>query len=410
MDNDELIEKLQKKSKKILWQAIGAFCIAAILIFFLPVVITKCSWIGLADKPNEIGDTIGGIMGPAVALLGAILTFMAFWVQYEANIEQRRQFDQQLSVQDKQINIQNDQYHYEQIESRVFKLIDVYNSNVSQMIFKSRFSDTFHEGKNYFYTFYLHFTKLLKEIEEFDSKKAKTIDDKIYMEYKQNLMSKNSLVNIDNWISYELAYIILFFGVGKMGRENIKQIFSSKYMEDYLCNLLNYLSHKPADLNTNENSKSRWENISVISENFEKPNTNNFNRFYNGHQSRLGHYFRQLYMSMNYINTRPKLAYLDKWEYAKNFRSLFSNHEQLVIFLNSISILGRDWELNYIISKDNIDEENRKLITKYDLIKNIPMAYRNTYQIDKFYPNVEFEEEVTKITSYRDNLEKNVYK
>lgn len=409
METSETVESLQKKSRRILKISIISFIIAAILIFILPTVVTQYNVIGLAYDPNEIGDVIGGIVGPAIAMLGVILTFMAFWVQYEANIEQRRQFLVQMNLQEKQIIAQNDQYLLEQVESRVFKLIEVYNSNVNQLVFKSRFSDTVYEGKNFFYIFYLQFTELLKEIKHFDSSRDINKDNKIESQYKISLMAKNGSVDTKDWINYELAYIIVFFGVGAMGRENIKQIMADKYKKDYLSKLLNYLSHKPAEINVDSATKENWDKLMPAFEDFEHPNKERFNRFYNGHQSRLGHYYRQLYLSINYINGQEKLSYIQKWEYAKNFRALLSNHEQLIFYFNSISILGRDWELNHIISDANPQDENKRLITKYDLIKNIPKGFRVKYQVDKFYPNVEFDEDQPSINSYWEMLDESVY-
>ena len=50
---------------------------------------------------GPIGDTIGGIMGPFIAMIASGLTFMAFWVQYKANQMQRadiaiERFEQRL--------------------------------------------------------------------------------------------------------------------------------------------------------------------------------------------------------------------------------------------------------------------------------------------------------------------------
>lgn len=36
-------------------------------------------------SPNEKGDTIGGILNPIIGLMGVLLTFLAFYVQYQAN-------------------------------------------------------------------------------------------------------------------------------------------------------------------------------------------------------------------------------------------------------------------------------------------------------------------------------------
>lgn len=40
-------------------------------------------------ETGQIGDTIGGTMGPFVAIIAGLLTFLAFWVQYKANEQQR---------------------------------------------------------------------------------------------------------------------------------------------------------------------------------------------------------------------------------------------------------------------------------------------------------------------------------
>ena len=43
----------------------------------------------------RIGDSIGGITAPFVAILAAILTFLAFWVQYEFNEIQQRAIEKE---------------------------------------------------------------------------------------------------------------------------------------------------------------------------------------------------------------------------------------------------------------------------------------------------------------------------
>ncbi len=46
-------------------------------ICWLPYLLTQHSIIDFTDT-GQIGDTIGGIMGPFVGILAAVLTFMAF--------------------------------------------------------------------------------------------------------------------------------------------------------------------------------------------------------------------------------------------------------------------------------------------------------------------------------------------
>lgn len=77
-----------KTFDKNFWKSFGWFLLIAIVICCLPWVFTR-EWIIDFSDTGEIGDTIGGIMGPFIAIAAAGLTFIAFWVQYKANIQQR---------------------------------------------------------------------------------------------------------------------------------------------------------------------------------------------------------------------------------------------------------------------------------------------------------------------------------
>ncbi len=70
------------------WKSFSWFLLIVIIICCLPWLLAKHAWIDFSST-GEIGDTIGGIMGPFVAIAAAGLTFIAFWVQYKANIQQR---------------------------------------------------------------------------------------------------------------------------------------------------------------------------------------------------------------------------------------------------------------------------------------------------------------------------------
>lgn len=70
------------------WKSFGWFLLIAVLICCLPWVLAKHSWIDFSET-GQIGDTIGGIMGPFIAIAAAGLTFIAFWVQFKANNQQR---------------------------------------------------------------------------------------------------------------------------------------------------------------------------------------------------------------------------------------------------------------------------------------------------------------------------------
>ncbi len=82
----------------------------------------------------------------------------------------------------------------------------------------------------------------------------------------------------------------------------------------------------------------------------------------------LGIYFRQLYQIVDYVNGKEVLSYKEKYGYIKILRVKLNIEEQYLLFLNSFIATGRHWELDQT-------EKNDKLITKYNLIKNIPKDY-----------------------------------
>ena len=69
--------------------------IAVIGIFIIPLLVTKCSIVSLeVEKPNEIGDTIGGILSPFIGLISAFLVYLTFREQIKANRIIQKQFDE----------------------------------------------------------------------------------------------------------------------------------------------------------------------------------------------------------------------------------------------------------------------------------------------------------------------------
>ena len=86
---NEKSDRMNKTFDKFFWLSFIAFVIIAAGICCLPAILTGVGEPDFSEK-GQIGDTIGGIMGPFVAMVAAWLTFIAFWVQFKANIQQRR--------------------------------------------------------------------------------------------------------------------------------------------------------------------------------------------------------------------------------------------------------------------------------------------------------------------------------
>lgn len=79
-----------KTFTKDFWIYLVVFIIIIVIICKLPAHFAQSECYTLYKETGPIGDTIGGTMGPFVAIAAAILTFLAFWVQFKANEQQRK--------------------------------------------------------------------------------------------------------------------------------------------------------------------------------------------------------------------------------------------------------------------------------------------------------------------------------
>lgn len=83
------------------------------------------------SKTGLLGDTFNGLIGPFVAFLAVVLTFIAFWMQYEANREQKLQFERQNQDQlffrlfdSQESKIVNSSFRVNELEISSFQLLE----------------------------------------------------------------------------------------------------------------------------------------------------------------------------------------------------------------------------------------------------------------------------------------------
>lgn len=107
-----------KTFTKDFWIYLGLFLLIILIICFFPYLFTQHGKLDFSHT-GEIGDTIGGIMGPFVAIAAAILTFFAFWVQFKANEQQRKDIA------------------LERFESNLFQLIQVQEEITNNLQFSA---------------------------------------------------------------------------------------------------------------------------------------------------------------------------------------------------------------------------------------------------------------------------------
>lgn len=100
---------------------------------------------------------------------------------------------------------------------------------------------------------------------------------------------------------------------------------------------------------------------------------------FEGHQSRLGHYYRHLYQAVRYVDQQS--IDIDKYQYVKTIRAQLSNHEQALLLLNSLTPIGQSWwTQGYMLN--------------YRIVQNLPREFfdpKAELELSPLFPNGYFE-------------------
>ena len=82
-----------ERENKVFIGATMMILLGFVLILTLPYILTRNhGWFDFTET-GQIGDTIGGITAPFIAVCSAYITFRAFWVQYTYNKKQKNVVD-----------------------------------------------------------------------------------------------------------------------------------------------------------------------------------------------------------------------------------------------------------------------------------------------------------------------------
>lgn len=139
---------------------IAIICLGTILcaFFLVPFFVTTKTGLWTYDSnTGVIGDTIGGIAGPIIGIVGIAATFLAFYMQYSANKMQSKS----IANMDHQTKISN-------LENHFFRMIDYHNQNVSQFNIPNidRRKADISEARRAFVQFKIQIKRLLKIVQD----------------------------------------------------------------------------------------------------------------------------------------------------------------------------------------------------------------------------------------------------
>lgn len=93
------MSNLKNKNSKqtiLFWTAI----VLIVFSFFAPFLFTRPGFIDFTNS-GQIGDTIGGLMNPFIAIAGVIAAFLAFWMQKQANDIIVNQFNDKMAYDER---------------------------------------------------------------------------------------------------------------------------------------------------------------------------------------------------------------------------------------------------------------------------------------------------------------------
>ncbi len=277
---------------------------------------------------------------------------------------------------------QSDSFNRTAFENKFFQLIGYHRSNIENWIYRTPDSKSGEreKGQRVFIKIHREILYAAEALHPFLSniKIEDILNSEEIKKLNNNKVIEERKIDKLELQRFNIAYLMVLFGVGKEGRPVLERFLLRKYDKQFVTKILNYFQLIPAE----------WDNDET------KIRENLHYKYFGGHQHRLGHYFRNLYQAVNYVNDYKPFQgkYEDKYNYVKTYRAQFSTYEQSVLFFNSLSDIGQKWELGTEVS-----QINKMLITKYNLIKNIPAEFILDLDLKKYYPDVEYEgEEKTK--------------
>lgn len=330
----------------------------------LPWLLTSYSFLDLTET-GQIGDTLGGIMGPVIAIVAAALTFLAFWVQFQANQEQRKE----IASNKKEIEKQQEKYLLDKFENSLMIKMNFYQDTVKSLRYCN------HEGKVTF-KYFLDELKLTYQVIEYcyiqwlngGMQNPRPEFEESFRDFCTFLMKDE--LNLRCFLT-ETAYALFFYGKPYYPISYTKENPGRVTLMDEL-----YMRAQKLENSISEGSSFNF-SLYMIKGNEKIYRYTAPCAVMHGHSDQLGQYYRLLF---NIAETIDKcdlkgVGYEQKYQYFKQLRCLMTDEEQALFYYNSISTIGKAWNTHHYLNSDNISYGTMGLVGKYSMIKNLPPRF-----------------------------------
>jgi hypothetical protein len=322
---------------------------------------------GVEQYAGTLGDLIGGVLNPVLALFGILAGGLAFYAQYQAN---------------KQIQ---DQFKTQQFESQFYEMLHLHRENLNEMTIEGYEFDYLDNDKskkslekskkNKLTSGKKIFVTMLNEFEAIH-----LICTKVFM-FKYDLLlspQKDYDSKLLKQFIFDHSYFVFFNGINlyKKSIKRYKQDDSSGFLNLVLDDFIGELEKK-RDSHLDSGIKeyhTYYSKVSGATNNFKtKSLWLSFNyKPFSGHQSILAHYYRHLFQTVKFVIKQNEnlIPYDSKRDYLRVLRSMMSNQEQVLLLYNWYGGFGSNWEEKAISKRTN--KKGNYFFTDYRMIHNIP--------------------------------------
>ncbi|MCT4637704.1 MAG: putative phage abortive infection protein [Bacteroidales bacterium] len=328
----------------------------------------------------------------------------------------------------------------QQVEAKFFEMVRYYRNNIEEMRMKNPFfytkdneniEEEYVEGRmviKLIFEQYKVARRLICNLEIGNNNCAVCdIIKYIIKDYKDAKWVKNFNPEIWNrkFVLNDVAYLIVYWGVrnssdtelerqlrNMLTKQQVKGVlavlrgleivkthgFKDKYYV-ILRKELEGLSLSGINAEDKSNKKKKAENVKdpltdlIKGDGEQGKDQNNIlssnngvhNFFFEGNQYYLGHFFRHLYAAVEYIDNQPFWLFMrkDKYHYIKMLTAQMSNYEQAMLFIDSLTQLGRNMDYSRM--------HDMKLITKYSMIKALPESFIPDFEPQYYYPAIKYD-------------------
>lgn len=261
---------------------------------------------------GNIGDFIGGVVGTVLSFASVILLILT-------------------------LTDQRDQYKLDSFGQTFYEMLHIHNDNVTSMKLKDVDNTTGRDVFSKLVNDYEHIYDIvhgcLENIRSLVPLPGKDMKEKndILKRMQEYLKDEQGAIRLN----MRIAYGFFFYGSEK---------FLLKSEQSAENDILEHVKH-----------------LLVLGNNMVCP-----------HNVLLGHYYRHMYQMLKLVENASFLGEKEKYGYAKQLRAQLNDDEQVLLYYNSLSDIGKDW----IVDLGQKDRQKMCLIARFRMIKNIPY-YKN---------------------------------